>query len=184
MKILDHVTPREKDVELWTAVSGLLALISRACPNFSLWHHEFIKAAMSTALVVLNSCYGWCKAWISLCWSVNSVFVCQHCRSTSAKCENLRIDIIHHSLLWTNALWSITIEREGGGEDQINCVWCSDPFPGTMRFLNKLMYRWIVAWFSYLAHDTCHQHSVLHSIWQRRKQIRIESCVVIDEGLG
>ena len=36
----------KKDVELWTAVSGLLALISRAYCNFSLWHHEFIKAAM------------------------------------------------------------------------------------------------------------------------------------------
>ena len=50
--------PREeeekKDVELWTAVSGLLALISRAYHNFSLWHHEFIKAKLSAALVVLN----------------------------------------------------------------------------------------------------------------------------------
>ena len=46
--------PREKDAELWTAVSGLLALISRAYRNFSLWHQEFIKAAMSAALVVLN----------------------------------------------------------------------------------------------------------------------------------
>ena len=44
----------EKRRELWTAVSGLLALISRAYPNFSLWHHEFIKAARSAALVVLN----------------------------------------------------------------------------------------------------------------------------------
>ena len=26
--------------ELWTAVSGLLALISKAYRNFSLWHHE------------------------------------------------------------------------------------------------------------------------------------------------
>ena len=46
--------PREKDAELWIAVSGLLALISRAYHNFSLCHHEFIKAAMSAALVVLN----------------------------------------------------------------------------------------------------------------------------------
>ena len=43
-----HVMPRETRWELWTAVSGLLALISRAYCNFSLWHHEFIKAAMST----------------------------------------------------------------------------------------------------------------------------------------
>ena len=41
-----NVMPREKRWELWTAVSGLLALISRAYHNFSLWHHEFIKAAM------------------------------------------------------------------------------------------------------------------------------------------
>ena len=56
MKKLDHVMPREKrkDGELWTAVSGLLALISRAYRNFSLWHHEFIKATRSAALVVLN----------------------------------------------------------------------------------------------------------------------------------
>ena len=52
--------------ELWTAVSGLLALISRAYHNFSLWHHEFIKAKFElmrfiptrlcsgAALVVLN----------------------------------------------------------------------------------------------------------------------------------
>ena len=50
---------RKKDGELWTAVSGLLALISRAYHNFSLWHHEFIKAKFieaksSAALVVLN----------------------------------------------------------------------------------------------------------------------------------
>ena len=46
--------PREKDAELWTAVSGLLALvISRAYHNFSLWHHEFIEAKLSAALVVL-----------------------------------------------------------------------------------------------------------------------------------
>ena len=42
--ILDHVMPREKRCQLWTAVSGLLALIIRAYCNFSLWHHEFIKA--------------------------------------------------------------------------------------------------------------------------------------------
>ena len=48
------VMPREKRWELWTAVSGLLALISRAYHNFSLWHHEFIKAKLSAALVVLN----------------------------------------------------------------------------------------------------------------------------------
>ena len=42
---------RRKGAELWTAVSGLLALISRAYRNFSLWHHKFIKAAMSAALV-------------------------------------------------------------------------------------------------------------------------------------
>ena len=50
MKVLDHVMPREKRWELWTAVSGLLALISRAYPNFSLWHHKFIKATRSAAL--------------------------------------------------------------------------------------------------------------------------------------
>ena len=50
----NHVMPREKDGELWTAVSGLLALISRAYHNFSLWHHKCIKADMSAALVVLN----------------------------------------------------------------------------------------------------------------------------------
>ena len=38
---IDHVIPREKRWELWTAVSGLLALISKAYRNFSLWHHEF-----------------------------------------------------------------------------------------------------------------------------------------------
>ena len=38
--------PREKDAELWTVVSGLLAPISRAYCNFSLWHHEFIKATV------------------------------------------------------------------------------------------------------------------------------------------
>ena len=43
----------KKDAELWTA--GLLALITRAYRNFSLWHHEFIKATRSAALVVLNS---------------------------------------------------------------------------------------------------------------------------------
>ena len=49
---IHHVMPREKkDVALWTAVS---ALISRAYHNFSLWHHEFIKAKLSAALVVLN----------------------------------------------------------------------------------------------------------------------------------
>ena len=53
---IHHVMPRGKkrDAELWTAVSGLLALISRAYHNFSLWHHEFIKAKLSAALVVLN----------------------------------------------------------------------------------------------------------------------------------
>ena len=51
---IDHVMPREKRWELWTALSGLLALISGAYRNFSLWHHEFIKATRSTALVVLN----------------------------------------------------------------------------------------------------------------------------------
>ena len=40
--------PREKDVELWTAVS---ALISRAYYNFTLWHNQFIKADMSAALM-------------------------------------------------------------------------------------------------------------------------------------
>ena len=45
----------KKDVELRTAVSGLLALISRAYRNFSLWHHKFIKATRSAALVVLKS---------------------------------------------------------------------------------------------------------------------------------
>ena len=44
----------QKDGELWTAVSGLLALFSRAYRNFSLWHHEFIKATRSAALVVLS----------------------------------------------------------------------------------------------------------------------------------
>ena len=53
MKILDHVMPREKDGELWTAVSGLLALINRAYATF-LWHHEFIKATRKAALVVLK----------------------------------------------------------------------------------------------------------------------------------
>ena len=42
---------KRKKMQLWTAVSGLLALISRAYRNFSLWHHE---AKMSAALVVLN----------------------------------------------------------------------------------------------------------------------------------
>ena len=51
---IDHVMPREKRRELWTAVSGLLALISKSYRNFSLWHHEFIKAKLSTALVVSN----------------------------------------------------------------------------------------------------------------------------------
>ena len=41
MKVLYHVMPREKGWVLWTAVSGLLALISRA-GNFSLWHHEYV----------------------------------------------------------------------------------------------------------------------------------------------
>ena len=36
-------------MELWTAVSGLLALISKAYRNFSLWHHEFIEAKLSAA---------------------------------------------------------------------------------------------------------------------------------------
>ena len=47
-EVLDHVM---QDAELWT---GLLARISRAYPT-SLWHHDFIKATRSTALVVLNS---------------------------------------------------------------------------------------------------------------------------------
>ena len=38
----------------WTAVSGLLALIRRAYSNFSLWHHEFIKANRSASLVILK----------------------------------------------------------------------------------------------------------------------------------
>ena len=38
----------KKDAELWTG------LISRAYHNFSLWHHEFIKADMSAALAVLH----------------------------------------------------------------------------------------------------------------------------------
>ena len=54
MNKIHHVMPREKRWELWTAVSGLLALISRAYHNFSLWHHQFIKAKLSSALVVLN----------------------------------------------------------------------------------------------------------------------------------
>ena len=40
----DHVMPKEKMGSSGTAVSGLLALISRAHSNFSLWHHQFIKA--------------------------------------------------------------------------------------------------------------------------------------------
>ena len=40
---MNKIHPREKRWELWTAVSGLLAHISRAYRNFSLWHHEFIK---------------------------------------------------------------------------------------------------------------------------------------------
>ena len=51
-EVLDHVMPREKDAELWTAVLGFLALISRAYRNFSLWHHGFIKATRSAALVI------------------------------------------------------------------------------------------------------------------------------------
>ena len=55
MERKNHVMPREKKMqELWTAVSGLLILISRACRNFSLWHHECIKAVMSAALVVVQ----------------------------------------------------------------------------------------------------------------------------------
>ena len=49
MKVLENVMPREK--KMWSSGQGLLALISRAYRNFSLWHHEFIK---STALVVLR----------------------------------------------------------------------------------------------------------------------------------
>ena len=47
---IHHVMPRER----CPALSGLLALISRAYHNFSLWHHELIKAKLSAALVVLN----------------------------------------------------------------------------------------------------------------------------------
>ena len=54
VKILDHAMPREKEAELRTAVSGLLARISRAYRNFTLWHHEFINATRSAALVVLH----------------------------------------------------------------------------------------------------------------------------------
>ena len=46
-----------KSKKMWSAgqlFSSLLALISRAYPTVSLWHHEFIKATRSTALVVLN----------------------------------------------------------------------------------------------------------------------------------
>ena len=36
--------PREKRSGALDSCLGLLALISRAYRNFSLWHHEFIKA--------------------------------------------------------------------------------------------------------------------------------------------
>ena len=43
-----------KRAELWTAVSGLLALISRAyCTPISR-HHEFIKGKSGAAIVVMK----------------------------------------------------------------------------------------------------------------------------------
>ena len=46
-----HVMPGEKRCGALDSCFGLVALISRA---YSLWHHEFITAKMSAALVVLN----------------------------------------------------------------------------------------------------------------------------------
>ena len=48
MKVLDHVMPREK------RCGALDSCFRRWHHNFTLRHHEFIKATRSTALVVLN----------------------------------------------------------------------------------------------------------------------------------
>ena len=68
--------PREKKMqELWTAVSGLLALISKAYCNFSLWHHQFIKAELVYMYIELLWFYATahhhCKAYAKyagICW--------------------------------------------------------------------------------------------------------------------
>ena len=55
--------PREKDVELWTAVSGLLALISRAYPNFSTtvykgWHERSTYCFELLRFITTRHCSG------------------------------------------------------------------------------------------------------------------------------
>ena len=54
MKVLDHVMPREKRCRALGSCFGLVGPHQQSIPNFSLWHHEFIKATRSAALVVLN----------------------------------------------------------------------------------------------------------------------------------
>ena len=63
---------QEKDAELLTAVSGLLALIRRAYHNFSLWHHEVITR--SAALVVLTHPQGFTTGM----WMCKFLFACAY----------------------------------------------------------------------------------------------------------
>ena len=50
-----HVMPREKRCGALDSCFGLVGPHQQSIPhNFSLWYHEFIKAKLSAALVVLN----------------------------------------------------------------------------------------------------------------------------------
>ena len=51
MKVLDHVMPREKRFGALDSCFGLVGPHQQSIRNFSLWHYEFIKAAMSAACI-------------------------------------------------------------------------------------------------------------------------------------
>ena len=64
-----------------------LACWQQSIPNFSLWHHEFIKAAMSAALVVLN----YNTMHITLHKSIQYSYICTYV-CTLQSCESPRHD--------------------------------------------------------------------------------------------
>ena len=95
--------PREKRWELWTAVSGLLALISRAYHNFSLWHQEFIKADtgdnyLMVIFVVIYRVY-------SYFWQYVAIMLIPEQQ------ENVEMNSIPRIILYLTMLWEENINH-------------------------------------------------------------------------